>query len=195
MERIDKQMAFILEADKIKNIARRNHISDGSRTENDAEHSWYFALMALVLSEYANEKVDALKVISMGLIHDIVEIDAGDTFIYDDKAKESQKEREEKAAERIYNILPEDQAREMLALWKEFESCITPESRFARSIDRIAAVILNHASDGKTWMQHGVTLDKIMAVNERIGNGSGELWEYTKRLINDAFEKGMIPRK
>jgi putative hydrolase of HD superfamily len=193
MDRLSKQMEFILEADKLKKIARRNHISDGSRTENDAEHSWYFALMALVLSEHANEKVDLLKVIGIALIHDIVEIDAGDTFIYDDKAKESQKEREEKAAERIFNLLPKDQAHEIMGYWKEFEDAKTPEARFARSIDRLAAVILNHASDGKTWKEHGVSIDQIMNINKRIEHGSKSLWEFTKHLIDDASDKGMIP--
>jgi putative hydrolases of HD superfamily len=194
MDRISTQIQFILEIDKLKRILRRNHISDGSRVENDAEHSWYFSLIAIVLAEYANEKIDLAKVVRMALIHDLVEIDAGDTFIYDDAAKVSQKEREEKAAERIYNLLPPDQSKEMLAVWEEFEACVTPEAQYARSIDRFSAIILNYASNGKTWKQHNVDLEKIMNVNKRIENGSKALWDYTKGIIDDAVRKGMIEK-
>jgi putative hydrolases of HD superfamily len=152
-------------------------------------------MIAIVLAEYANEKIDIQKVITMALIHDIVEIDAGDTFIYDDAAKASQKKREEEAASRIYNLLPEDQAKEMLGMVREFEENKTAEARFARAIDRFSAIFLNHASDGKTWKEHKVSLEKIMEVNSRIESGSRVLWDYTKELIDDAVKNGMIEGK
>jgi putative hydrolase of HD superfamily len=192
MDRLLQQMRFILEIDKLKTIRRRNHISDGSRVENDAEHSWYVAIMATLLAEHANEAVDVFRVVRMALIHDLVEIDAGDTFIYDSEAKKSQKEREAKAAGRIFNLLPADQAEEISGLWKEFEECVTPEARYARAIDRLSAIVLNHASNGKTWKEHAVSLASIIEVNERIANGSDALWHFTKSLIDDAVSKGMI---
>jgi putative hydrolases of HD superfamily len=192
MERLQKQLAFLLEIDKLKTIFRRNHISDGSRTENDAEHSWYFAVAALILCETAAAEIDLPRVLKMALIHDVVEVDAGDTFIYDEAARVGQKEREERAAQRLFGMLPEDQAADFLALWHEFETCETPESRFARAIDRLSAVILNYASSGKSWRLHGVSKQQILAVNERIAQGAPALWEHVRGLIEDAAARGFI---
>lgn len=192
MTRLEQQMAFLLEIDKLKSVFRRNLLADGSRTENDAEHSWTFAMAALLLAEHAVEPIDVGRVMRMALIHDIVEIDAGDTFIYDDAAKQDQAEREERAAQRIFPILPEDQARELLALWREFEENASAEARYARAIDRISAVILNHASDGKSWRRHGVAKSRVLAINERIAAGSPVLWVYVRELIEDAARRGLI---
>jgi putative hydrolase of HD superfamily len=195
MDRLQRQISFLLEVDKLKTIFRRNHISDGSRTENDAEHSWYFALAALLLSELAAEEIDLLRVLKMALIHDVVEIDAGAPFISAEAATEGPAEREARAAARLFGLLPEDQAQEMLALWREFEADRTPEARYARSIDRLAAVILNHASKGKSWKRHGVSKEQILAVNQRIARGSPALWEYVRDLIDDAARRGYIERR
>jgi putative hydrolase of HD superfamily len=192
MDRLDRQIAFLLEADKLKTVFRRNLIADGTRTENDAEHSWTFALAALLLAETAAEPVDVLKVLRIALIHDIVEVDAGDTFIYDEAAKVGQAEREERAAQRLFGLLPDDQAEQMLALWREFEDGQTPEARFARSIDRLSAVILNHASKGRSWRQHGVSKARVLEINSRIEKGAPRLWQYVRDLIEDASRRGYL---
>ncbi len=192
MERLQRQIDFLLELDKLKTVFRRNHLSDGSRVENDAEHSWYFAVAALVLSETAATAIELPKVLQMALIHDVVEIDAGDTFIYDEAAKQGQAEREAEAAERIFHILPEDQASALLALWREFEAGVTPEARYAKAIDRLAAVILNYASQGKSWRRHGVSKERILAINQRIAQGSPVLWEYIRGLVAEAERRGYI---
>ena len=192
MVRLQRQMEFLLELDKLKTVFRRNYLADGSRTENDAEHSWYFAVAALVLAEHAKEPIDVSRVVRMGLVHDVVEIDAGDTFIYDEAAKQGQAEREQRAADRLFGLLPKDQARDLLALWREFEEGTTPESRYARAIDRIVAVILNYASQGKTWKQHRVSKQQILAINERIAAGSPALWSHVRELIEDAARRGFI---
>jgi putative hydrolase of HD superfamily len=194
MTRLEQQIGFLLEIDKLKTVFRRNCIADGSRTENDAEHSWYFAIAAFVLSETAASNIDLLKVLKIALIHDLVEVDAGDTFIYDEAAKKGQAEREALAAQRIFGLLPEDQATELLALWREFEDGQTPESRYARAIDRVSAVILNYASGGKSWRLHGVSKEHILAINERIALGSPALWEHVRGLIEDAARRGFIDR-
>ena len=148
MDRLEQQMNFILEVDKLKKIGRQTYLSDGSRKENDAEHSWHLALMAILLGEHANEKVDVLKVVSLVLIHDIIEIDAGDTYAYDDEGNKTKREREEKAADRIFNLLPKDQAVYMRELWEEFEEGETPEARFALALDNVQPTMLNDASGG-----------------------------------------------
>ncbi len=192
MDRLQRQIAFLVEVDKLKTVFRRNHLADGSRTENDAEHSWYFAVAALVLAELAAEPIDILKVLKIALVHDVVEIDAGDTFIYDEAAKKGQPERERQAAARLFGLLPDDQAQALLALWQEFEAGQTPESRYARSIDRLSAVLLNYASEGKSWKRHGVSKEQILAVNQRIAPGSPALWDYVRGLIEDAAKRGYI---
>ena len=159
MDRLEQQFAFIQEIDKEKFIGRQTYLSDGLRKENDAEHAWHLALMTILLSEYANEGIDVLKTVTMLLIHDIVEIDAGDTYAYDEEGKKTQKEREERAAERIFGLLPEDQGKRFKRLWQEFEEQKTPEARFARTMDNLQPMMLNHATDGKAWVEHGVFLD------------------------------------
>ncbi len=178
MDRLDKQMQFLLEADKLKNIKRQTYISDGSRQENDAEHSWHLALMSILLSEYANEDVDILKVISMVLIHDIIEIDAGDTYAYDEDANKTKRVRELKAAERLFNILPKDQADYLRKLWNEFEERNTPESRFANTLDRIQPTMLNDAAGGISWAEHEVCASQILKRNSLSAEGSEKLWNY-----------------
>ena len=180
MERLQKQMKFILEVDKVKEIFRQTYLSDGSRKENDAEHSWHLALMAVLLKEYANEDVDLLKVIPMVLIHDLVEIDAGDTYAYDQAGLATQRERETKAADRIFHLLPDDQADKMYELWEEFEAQQTPEAKFARTMDNIQPMMLNDASNGLSWDEHQVKLSQILKRNERTADGSEQIWEYAK---------------
>ncbi|MBP3462566.1 MAG: HD domain-containing protein [Tyzzerella sp.] len=192
-DRLKKQFEFCLEADKEKFIGRQTYLSDGIRKENDAEHAWHMALMALILSEYANEEIDVLKTISMILIHDIVEIDAGDTYAYDVEAKKTQKEREEKAAERIFGMLPEDQQVKFRALFEEFEAAETAEARFARAMDNVQPLMLNNATDGKSWEERGVRISQILKRNEITPIGSKMLWDYTyENLIRPSLEKGKI---
>lgn len=185
MERLDQQFNFIREVDKEKMIGRQSYISDGVRKENDAEHAWHLALMAILLQEYANEPIDVLKVVTMVLMHDIVEIDAGDTYAYDEEGKKTQKEREEKAAKRIYGLLPPEQAEKYYALWQEFEERKTPEAKFARTMDNLQPMMLNDATDGKAWVEHGVRLEQILKRNERTGEGSSRLWNYAKKNFID----------
>jgi len=193
MTRLEKQMAFIEEVDKIKQIGRQNYLADGSRKENDAEHSWHLALMTMLLSEYSNEEIDVLKTMGMVLIHDIVEIDAGDTYAYDYEAQKTQKERELAAAERIFNILPEDQAKKLRALWDEFEAGETAEARFAAAVDRVQPAMLNSASGGISWKEHDVTLSKALERNGKAALGSEVLWEYEKEhFIMANVEKGLL---
>lgn len=185
-ERLEKQLAFCLEADKEKLIRRQTYISDGSRKENDAEHAWHMALMTLVLAEYANEEIDVLRTISMILMHDVVEIDAGDTYAYDEEAKKSQKEREEKAASRIFAMLPEDQRKKFHELWEEFEAGETKEARFARTMDNLQPLMLNDATGGRSWSERGVRISQILKRNANTAKGSKQLWEY-------AYEKMLLP--
>lgn len=179
MDRLEQQAAFCLEIDKEKFIGRQTYLSDGKRKENDAEHAWHMAVMALVLSEYANEEIDVLRTISMLLIHDLVEIDAGDTYAYDEEALKTQGEREQQAADRIFNLLPEDQAAEFFGLWREFEERKTPESRFAHAMDNFQPVMLNAATDGKAWAERNVRLSQVLKRNQKTGDGSRKLWEYS----------------
>jgi putative hydrolases of HD superfamily len=189
-ERILKQIDFIVEIDKLKEIVRQTYLMDGSHREDDAEHSWHIAMMALVLAEHANAQCDMLRVIKMLLIHDIVEIDAGDAFIYDDKANEGKGERERMAARRIFNILPGDQAEIYLDLWREFEDRKTPESLFANSVDRLEPILQNYYTKGKTWQAHDITPSQVLEKNRRIADGSEELWAYAQQIIRESQEKG-----
>lgn len=193
-ERMDKQFEFIREIDKEKLIGRQTYLSNGERKENDAEHAWHMAVMTLLLSEYANEEIDVLKTIAMILIHDVVEIDAGDTYAYANAdAKATQREREEKAADRLFNLLPEDQAKKFRALWEEFEAKETPESKFANTLDNVQPTVLNAASDGKSWAEHGVTIDKVMKRQSYTPDGSRQLWDYSyENFILPNVEKGRI---
>lgn len=179
-ERLDKQFQFIREIDKEKMIKRQTYLSDGINRENDAEHAWHLAVMAIILSEYANEKVDVLKTVTMLLLHDIVEIDAGDTYAYDEEAKKTQHRREEKAAERLYSILPDDQKERLRELWEEFEEAKTPEAKFAHTMDNLQPMMLNDASDGKAWVEHGVYLEQLLKRNVHTADGSARLWDYAQ---------------
>ena len=191
-DRLRKQMEFILEVDKLKKIGRQTYLSDASRKENDAEHSWHLALMAVLLGEHANEKIDILKVITMVLIHDVVEIDAGDTYAYDEGAKTTQRAREEAAADRIFNILPKDQAEYMRELWEEFEERKTPEAQFARTLDNAQPVMLNDATDGLAWREHEVKLSQVMGRNKDTHKGSEDIWKYMEQLFKDNVSKGNL---
>ena len=191
-ERFQKQLDFILEADKEKNILRQTHLSGYIRQENDAEHSWHIALMIYLLKEYANEEIDVAKAMMMALIHDLVEIDAGDTYAYDTKGLETQKERENKATNRIFGLLPSDQKEELIALFEEFESCETPESKFAHVMDNLQPILLNDCNNGKDWRLHGVNKSQVLDRQKTSQLGSKEIWEFSKELIENNVKKGNI---
>lgn len=192
-ERLKQQFDFFREIDKEKFIERQTYLTDGIRKENDAEHAWHMAIMTILLSEYANEKIDVLKTVSMLLIHDLVEIDAGDTYAYDEEAKKTQKERENAAADRIFGLLPKDQQEKVRNLWEEFEAYETPEAKFAHAMDNIQPVMLNAATDGKAWKEHEVHLKQILGRNEHTAEGSKVLWDYTyENLIAPNIKKGRI---
>jgi putative hydrolase of HD superfamily len=192
-DRILQQMQFLKEADKVKSVFRRNRILHGERAENDAEHSWQLALMAVVLSEHALPKVDVLHVVKMLLIHDLVEIDAGDTFAFDQAAVLTQREREERAAGRIFGLLPADMAEDMRAVWEEFECQETPEARFAGAMDHLGGgVVPNCHHQGGCWREAGVTVERIKARNSAIAAGTTVLWEYAEGLIDEVHQEGFI---
>lgn len=193
-ERLKKQIDFLKEIDKIKQIFRQTLLIDGTRHENDAEHSWHLAMMAMVLSEYAKEKVDVSHVIKMVLVHDIVEIDAGDTFVYDEKGYEDKSEREKKAAERIFNILPKDQADEIRALWDEFEERKTPDAKFASALDRMQPIIHNYYTKGHSWREHGVKSHQVLERNKIVSEIAPELWKFINDILEDSINKGYIER-
>lgn len=195
LSRMEKQFAFIKEIDGLKKIGRQSYLKDGSRKENDAEHSWHLAMMALFMNEYANEKIDVLRVISMVLIHDIVELDAGDTYAYDEAGNLTKRERELAAAERIFYILPKDQAKYLYDLWEEFEAAESPESKFAHTLDNIQPMMLNDATDGKAWKEHQVKLSQIMKRQEKTKAGSESMWEYAREnMLERNLENGAIIR-
>ena len=191
-ERFDKQMAFILEADKEKKILRQTHITGYERNENDAEHAWHMAMMIYLLKEYANEEFDVAKAMMMALTHDIVEIDAGDTYAYDEKAKATQAKREEEAAERIYGLLPADQMSELKGLFEEFEACETPEARFVRAMDNLQPLLLNDANDGRDWQAHNVCKSQVAKRNEKTRLGSEEIWKAAMEIVEENVKKGHI---
>lgn len=190
--RLMRQMQFVVEADKLKSILRRNRLLHGERHENDAEHSWHLALMALVLSEHAEPPVDVLRVIKMLLIHDLVEIDAGDTFGYDEAALLSQPQRERQAADRVFGLLPEDIAHDLRAAWDEFEEKRTPEAKFAGALDRMGGVLPSYYNEGGCWRQSDITVERVKARNSVIADGSPALWRYAEGLIDDAISKGFV---
>lgn len=191
-ERMKKQMAFALEIDKVKNIFRQTHLSLRGRNENDAEHSWHMAVMAYLLKEYANEEIDIAKVMLMCLIHDIVEIDAGDTYAYDAEGLKTQKAREEAAKERIFSILPEEQRAELAALFDEFEAYETAESKFVHAIDNLQPLILNDSNDGGDWREHGVTAGQVYQRQGKTKLGSDKLFEITDGIIQKNIQKGNL---
>lgn len=194
-QRLQQQIEFIAEIDRLKGILRRNTLIDGSRRENTAEHSWHISMLAIVLSEYANEPIDVLHVVKMLLIHDVVEIDAGDTFCYDDEAGMDKEEREQLAADRLFGMLPDDQAREFRALWDEFEAAETPEAKFANALDRVQPVLLNYRTGGGTWKEFNVTIEQIMKRNSPIARGSTVLWERAEAMIVDAMGDPAVKEK
>ena len=191
-ERLTKQLRFACEIDKEKNIFRQTHLTGHGRRENDAEHAWHMAVMAYLLKEYSNEPIDIAKVMIMCLIHDIVEIDAGDTYAYDEEAKKTQKEREEKAKERIFSILPEEQKAELIAIFDEFEESKTAEAKFARAMDNLQPLILNDSNGGSDWREHGVSADKVYARQIRTKPGSEKLYEITDKIIKKHIELGNL---
>ncbi len=191
--RLIQQMQFLTEADKVKSIFRRNRILHGDRLENDAEHSWQLALMAIVLSEYADPQVDVLHVVKMLLVHDLVEIDAGDTFAFDPDAVKTQREREIEASKRVFGLLPGDMADEMRALWEEFDALETPEAKYAASLDHLGGgVVPNCHNEGGCWREAGVSAERVKARNRAIEAGSPVLWDYAEGLIDEAKSAGFI---
>jgi putative hydrolase of HD superfamily len=193
-DRLDKQIQFIMEIDKLKGILRRNWVTGTQRQENSAEHSWHIALMALLLAEHTSESLDLPRVLKMLLIHDLVEIDAGDTFHYDQKGSLDKADREQKAADRIFGLLPEDQRNEVRQLWDEFEQRTTPESRFANAVDRLHPVLMNYHQQGNAWLRHRITHDQVISRNQHIADASPSLWEYARSIIDDAAAKGYLLR-
>ena len=191
-ERLKKQLDFMLELDKMKNIYRQTYVLHEARKENDAEHSWHLAILAFMLEEYAAEPIDTLKVIKMVLLHDVVEIDAGDTYLYDEEGYKSKAEREEKAAQRIFGLLPDDQRDEYYALWREFEDDITYESRFASILDRMQPLLLNYTKGGIAWKEHGVHKEQVLSRNRPYFDASHELAEVIESVIEDAAAKGWL---
>lgn len=191
--RLSQQLEFIAEIDKLKRIIRESWLVDASRKETDAEHSWHITVMALLLQEYANEtNIDIFKVMKMLLIHDLVEIDAGDTFIYDKDHAKDQNERETRAANRIFGLLPVDQQAEFFGLWEEFETVKTPEAKFARTIDSMQPLLLAYLNGGMSWKIHNIIRPQVIATKKHMGNGSNILWEYTLELLEDAIQKGIL---
>lgn len=192
MERLKKQMEFIVEIDKVKNIFRQTYLADRGRKENDAEHSWHLALMAVLLKEYSSEEVDLSRVVPMVLVHDLVEIDAGDTYAYDAAGVSTQKERENQAADRIFGMLPADQGEWLCNLWDEFEAYETPDAKFAHLLDNCQPLLLNDASNGLSWEEHQVKKSQIYRRNQRVPETSGVIWEYMQSLIEKHVKLGHI---
>jgi putative hydrolase of HD superfamily len=191
-DRVFQQLSFILEIDKLKTILRQTLLTDSSRRENSAEHSWHLAIMSVLLAEYATEPVDMLRVIKMLLVHDLIEIDAGDTFAYDVAGNVGRAEREEHGAERIFGLLPEEQGRELRALWEEFDAFKTPESKYANALDRLQPLLHNARTEGGTWRIHSVARDQVYRRMEPIRSALPELWPMVTRIIEDACARGWI---
>ena len=192
MNRLEQQLQFILEIDKVKKIIRQTPLSDASRKENDAEHSWHIALMAYLLQEYVEEPVEVSKVMLMVLIHDLVEIDAGDTYAYDEEGAKTKDERERKAADHIFGMLPEDQGMYLKALWEEFEAYKTAEAKYAHLLDNFQPLLLNHESNGKSWTEHHVKKSQIYKRNEKIEETSPEVWERMKQIVDKHIQAGHV---
>lgn len=192
MTRLEQQIAFIVEIDKVKNVFRQTPLADGNRKENDAEHSWHIALMALLLKEYAEEEVDVLKVMTMVLVHDLVEIDAGDTYAYDDIGAVTKREREVKAADRIFGMLPKDQGDYLRALWDEFEEYESADAKYAHLLDNFQPLLLNDASGGISWSEHSVRKSQIYKRNEKIEETSKVIWKKMQETVAKNIELGNI---
>jgi putative hydrolase of HD superfamily len=195
MTNLQKQIEFIKEIDKLKYIQRKTKLLNSDRNENDAEHSWHLAVMAVILSQHANTNIDLLKVIKMVLIHDIVEIDAGDTFIYDTQKNHTNTDEELLAAKRIFGILPTEQAEELITIWEEFEAGETEEAKFAKSMDRLEPLLQNTSNNGGTWKEYNVDFETVYEKKKVIKNGSEVIWEYAENLLNENVEKGILKKK
>jgi putative hydrolases of HD superfamily len=193
-EDLISQINFIKEIDKLKYIQRKTRLFNSDRHENDAEHSWHLAMMAIVLAGHSDAPIDVLKVVKMVLIHDIVEIDAGDTFIYDSVKNHTNTDEELLAARRIFGMLPEEQAAEFLAIWEEFEDGHTSEAKFARSMDRLEPLLQNTSNEGGTWKEFNVDYQKVYDKKKAIKNGSASIWQYAENLINESVEKGILSK-
>lgn len=193
-ENLLRQINFIKEIDKVKYIQRKTKLFNSDRNENDAEHSWHLAVMAIVLAEHSNEDIDVLKVVKMVLIHDIVEIDAGDTFIYDTQKDHANTDEERLAANRIFGLLPKEQAEELIAIWEEFEAGETKEAKFAKAMDRLEPLLQNTSNEGGTWNEFGVGYNKVYEKKKVIDNGSNTIWHFAEKLINDSVEKGILKK-
>lgn len=192
-DRLQQQLALVVELDQLKSVLRKSKIqSAGNRAENSAEHSWHVALVALLLQEYANEQVDISKVVKMLLIHDVVEIDAGDIIVYDVKAREANYDNEVAAAKRLFGMLPEAQGNELLDLWLEFEHHTSPEARFAKALDRLIPMLLNYHNQGQSWIENQVHKEQVLDINKSIEHGSQTLWNYAKTIIDEAHQHGWL---
>lgn len=190
---LEKQIKFIIEIDKLKQVYRKTKILDRTRHENDAEHSWHLAMMAIILSEYANDaSLDMYKVLKLLLIHDLVEIDAGDTYAYDTTGQSSKKDRETSSAKRIFSLLPEGQGLDLYTLWEEYELQNTMESRFASALDKLQPLLFNHLNDGELWKENNITSSMVIERNKHIALGSESLWEYAQRIINTSIKQGIL---
>ncbi|ENV0925550.1 HD domain-containing protein [Vibrio parahaemolyticus] len=193
MDRLEKQLALLIELDKLKSVLRRTRVKSAEgRLENSGEHSWHVALMAVLMEEHANAPVDICRVMKMLLIHNVVEIDAGDTFVYDTAASKEQAEKEIKAAERLFGMLPTDQGQELLALWQEFEAAQSDDAKYAKALDRLIPMLLNYHNNGQSWKENSVTREQALTINKRIEFGSVTLWDKAKELIEEATEKGWL---
>lgn len=193
MDRLEKQLKLLIELDQLKSVLRRTRVkSADGRLENSGEHSWHVALMAVLMEEHANAPVDICRVMKMLLIHDVVEIDAGDTFVYDTAASKEQAEKEVKAAERLFGMLPSEQGDELLALWHEFEAAQTDDAKYAKALDRLIPMLLNYHNNGQSWKENGVSREQAITINKRIELGSVTLWDKAKEMIEDATEKGWL---
>ncbi|GAB4022290.1 HD domain-containing protein [Spirosoma migulaei] len=193
-DQLVKQIAFIKEIDKLKYIQRKTKLFNSDRNENDAEHSWHLAMMTIVLAQHSNTPIDVLKVLKMVLIHDIVEIDAGDTFIYDTQKSHDNTDEERLAAERIFGLLPTEQATEFIAIWEEFEESKTDEAKFARSMDRLEPLLQNVSNNGGTWQEFSVDYAKVYEKKKAIQNGSATIWQYAEQLLNDSVDRGILKK-
>lgn len=193
-QRLEQQIQFLLEIDKLKAVLRQSHLVGVKRRENSAEHSWHVALMAMILAEYANEPIDILKVVKMLLIHDLVEIDAGDTYMYLSTEDPDQAQREQQAADRLFSLLPTDQAVEFRAVWDEFEAHSSSEARYAKSLDRLMPLLHNYHTQGQSWQEHQVKSDLVLERNAYMAKGADTLWEYAQQLIKDAVDKGYLDK-
>lgn len=194
-QRLQQQIEFLIEIDRVKQIVRQSRVIGDLRNENDAEHSWHLAMYAFILAEYANDtELDQHKIIKMLLIHDIVEIDAGDTFVYDEQAQEDKLEREEKAAERIFGLLPQEQQQELYQLWREFEERQTPEAKFAASLDRLQPILQNYYTQGASWKKHGITSEMVLQKNKHIQEGAKELWSFVEYIVAESVEKDYLQK-